>query len=145
MGRTLPRWFVGLIAAPLAIAVAYHEFLAQRSDYLGHYLAGCGGTLLLLVAAVATFTTDRFARWAPLTIVGLASIAIAIGGVFEATIYRIAKFDEVDFCNQSLGAVIAALGVLFVTVGPKPPLVAWLLAGLLAVAYLAAGYHYAFL
>jgi hypothetical protein len=101
-----------VIAGPVAIAVAYHQFLGQRSDYLGHYLAGCGGTLLLLVVTLAILPPAQYARLAPASIVLLALVAIAIGAMFESTIYRIAKFDEVDFCNQSLGAVIAGLGVM---------------------------------
>lgn len=35
-----------------------------------------------------------------------------LGAVLEATAFRLAKWDEVDFCNQSLGAILAALGSL---------------------------------
>jgi hypothetical protein len=37
---------------------------------------------------------------------------IALGAVTEATIFRIAKFDEIDFCSQSLGAVLAGIGAM---------------------------------
>jgi len=38
--------------------------------------------------------------------------AIGLGAFFEASIFRIAIFDPIDFCNQSLGAAIAALAFL---------------------------------
>lgn len=34
-------------------------------------------------------------------------LAIGLGAVAEATIFRLALFDPVDFCNQSLGACLA--------------------------------------
>ncbi|MBX9789318.1 MAG: hypothetical protein K2Y37_10415 [Pirellulales bacterium] len=145
MGRLLARSFAGVVVAPLVLAVAYHEFLGQRSDYLGHYLAGCGGTLLLIACFLAVLPDVFYTRFAPLAIVVLAVVAIAIGGVFESTIYRIAKFDEVDFCNQSLGAVLAALGLLLAAGRTKPPLALSCGHWCVALALLAAGYHYAFL
>jgi hypothetical protein len=43
-------------------------------------------------------------------------------GVFtEATAFRIAKFDEVDFCSQSLGAVLASIvAIPFVSAAKLP-------------------------
>ncbi len=145
MERLLSWGFVGVIFAPVVVAATYHVSLGHRSDYLGHYLAGCGGALLLIVAILAVLPDAHYARLAPLTIVLLTVVAIAIGGVFESTIYRIAKFDEVDFCNQSLGAVIAALGVLLMAGRSQPPIGVWMVSACVACAYLAAGYHYAFL
>jgi hypothetical protein len=145
MGSVIARSTIGVVIAPLALALAYHEFLAHRSDYLGHYLAGCGGTLLLIVCTLAILPDVLYERIAPLTIVLLTLVAVGIGALFESTIYRIAKFDEVDFCNQSLGAVLAAAGLLLVAGRAKPPL--FISCGLVCVALglLAAGYHYAFL
>ena len=34
------------------------------------------------------------------------------GAYGEATLFNIARFDEVDFCNQSLGAVLAGAALL---------------------------------
>jgi hypothetical protein len=45
-------------------------------------------------------------------IVPVCLACIALGAVTEATIFRLAKFDEIDFCNQSLGAVLAGLAAL---------------------------------
>lgn len=145
MGPIVARSIVGVVVAPLALAVAYHQFLGHRSDYLGHYLAGCGGTLLLIVCVLTILPDVLYKRIAPATIVLLTLVAVAIGALFESTIYRIAKFDEVDFCNQSLGAVLAAAGVLLVAGREKLPL--FISSGLVCVALglLAAGYHYAFL
>ena len=58
MGPIIARSFLGLVVAPLVLALAYHEFLGHRSDYLGHYLAGYGGTLLLIVCTLAILPED---------------------------------------------------------------------------------------
>lgn len=73
---------------------------AYRTDYLGHFIAGYGGTLGLL-------TFGRLAsswRWMPLL---LTLVAIAIGIGTEMSIFRLAIFDSIDFFNQSLGAALA--------------------------------------
>lgn len=44
-----------LLIPNLLIGGAYFHFLHERSDYLGHYLAGVGGTWVALVAPVALF------------------------------------------------------------------------------------------
>jgi hypothetical protein len=38
--------------------------------------------------------------------------AILLGAFTEATVYRLAEFDPVDLANQSLGAVLAGVGML---------------------------------
>ena len=38
--------------------------------------------------------------------------AVGIGAVMEATVYRLAIFDPVDFFNQSLGACVAGAAVI---------------------------------
>lgn len=38
-----------VLVSALLSSLAYASFLGHRSDYLGHYLAGFGGMLLLLV------------------------------------------------------------------------------------------------
>ena len=99
------------MALPLAVAatatgLTYGLLLGHRTDYVGHFLAGFGGTLLLLTPPLLVFR--RAMGWSTLLLV---SGAIAIGFVMESTVYRIAIFDPVDFCNQSLGAVVAGSGV----------------------------------
>ena len=39
-----------ILIAALGSGLAYAGFLGHRTDYLGYYLAGFGGTLLLLAA-----------------------------------------------------------------------------------------------
>jgi hypothetical protein len=45
-------------------------------------------------------------------IVPICIACIALGAITESTIFRLAKFDEIDFCNQSLGAVLAGLAAV---------------------------------
>ena len=82
--------------------IAYGALLSHRSDYLGHYLAGIGATVMLL-CMLAT-RTKKPLGWDALAVT-LVSIALGFGT--EATIFRLGLFDPVDFCNQSLGACIA--------------------------------------
>jgi hypothetical protein len=86
--------------------VVFLALLGYRTDYAGHYVAGFGGTLLLLAFPLATLSPAL--HWEPL---GAAVLAILIGAGLEATYFRFAIFDPVDFFNQSLGAVLAALSV----------------------------------
>lgn len=99
----LQRETYHLLISGFISGFAYAFFLAPRTDYLGHYLAGFGGMLLLLAAPLALW--KRPLGWiVPVLLI----LAIGIGAVAEATVFRIAIFDPVDFCNQSLGACIAA-------------------------------------
>lgn len=100
------RTVVVLGAAALATALTFRYLLGYRTDYLGHYLAGLGGTLLLLVPLAAR---RRPSGW---SVVALVAIAVGIGYVTESTVFRIAIFDPVDFVNQSLGACVAGAGVV---------------------------------
>lgn len=100
---------------PFAIVSGLFLFaLGNRSDYLGHYAAGYGGTLcaaamVLVLMAKTTFSHRAYA-------IGTCTLlCIAAGAVAEATVFRLAKFDEIDFFNQSLGAVMAGLVVLRLT------------------------------
>lgn len=136
---------LALIVLPtLVLAAGYGGLLSQRSDYLGHFLAGAGGTLALVALGLAVVAVDRPRGLLPLVVAALCLLAIGVGAIFESTLYRLAKFDEVDFCNQSLGAVLVSLGAIavFRRHGPKPILIASLL--LIAAVLLAEGYHFAF-
>ena len=84
--------------------LAFYLFLGYRSDYLGHYLAGFGGGLLLL--ALPPMIRQRMSGPEILAVVLL---AVSLGFGTEMTIFKIAKFDPVDFANQSAGACIAGL------------------------------------
>ena len=94
------------------IGIGFLVLLGFRPDYLGHFAAGYGGTLTALALLTAAIPRNHFASRMPITVVATVVICIC-GGIFtEATLFNIAKFDEVDFCNQSLGAFIAGLGIL---------------------------------
>jgi ABC-type branched-subunit amino acid transport system permease subunit len=98
------------VLAAMAGAVAllaYAPFFGRRNDYPGHFTAGFASTLILLVA-VGVVTRRPLGWWA----VAALGVAIGIGAITEATIFRLAIFDPVDFCNQSLGATIAAASLL---------------------------------
>lgn len=74
---------------------------------------------------------------------GLAPVVVAIGlgAITEATIYRLAIFDPVDLANQSLGAAVAGAAVI----GRNG---SWGRAAVLAavgVVCLRLGYYFAFL
>ncbi len=132
-----PRTGLALFAEAAAVAavtgVAY-GMLSHRPDYLGHYLAGLGGTLLLL--SVPLVVLDR-PRW---TAAAVVLAAIATGYLTEATLFRLAIFDPVDFFNQSMGACLAGL----LAVGRPRSLTAGLAAFTLGAALLAAGVVFAF-
>lgn len=93
---------LNLLLAILATGLAYLLFLGHRTDYLGHYLAGLGATLGLL--ALFLLVTGRELGWNALAIT---LVAIGLGFITESSIFRLALFDPVDFCNQSLGACVA--------------------------------------
>jgi hypothetical protein len=126
-----------------AAGVVYEYFLGHRHDYTGHFLAGYGGTLGALMIWLRTVPEKRYAVLSIWSIVPICIACIGLGAIFEATIFRLAKFDEVDFCNQSLGAVIAAGTGLFLADTQKPP-VQFLDIGLIVgIVFLGAGGVYA--
>ncbi|MBX3413255.1 MAG: hypothetical protein KF708_11245 [Pirellulales bacterium] len=160
--------FVGTCLPVIVVSQGYHEWLGHRSDYVGHFLAGAGATLFVLALALGAIPAIHFPRVAVWMILALTLLAIAGGGVLEATIYRLAKFDEVDFCNQSLGAVMAGLGMMalvrsgerrgatgnsglgdlaaeLASAPPSKPVAALVGAALFGLYFLKSGYHYAFL
>lgn len=88
-------------------AAVYLGLLGYRTDAAGHALAGLGGTLLLLGALLAAARAP--VGW---SVVGAVLLAVAGGVVTEATIFKLAVFDMVDFANQSIGACLAGLCAL---------------------------------
>lgn len=139
---------VSLLAATILPAIAagavYEYFLGHRHDYTGHFLAGYGGTLGALMVWLRLVPERRFGMLGLWSIVPICLACIGLGAIFESTIFRLAKFDEVDFCNQSLGAVIAAGAALCFADSQKPA--AWLmdLGLVVGIVVLAAGGIYAF-
>lgn len=113
MKRELVGAIVLDILPALAVSLLYYLLLGYRRDYLGHFAAGYGATLtataLLLAIVVTALSPDQFRHIVPSIAVAATVLCIGAGAVTEATIFRFAKFDEIDFCNQSLGAVIAGV------------------------------------
>lgn len=126
------------------VAAAYLLFLRHRTDYPGHLLAGYGATLGAL--GLLPFLCPRAAwpRLAPALVTFGTLASVAAGLYLEATTFRIAAFDPVDACNQSLGAVVAGLSVLLVATPERPPPATVAVGILLSVASTAAGFLLAF-
>lgn len=125
-------------AAVIAAALLYYASFNYRLDYVGHMLAGFGGTLSVLsVLSVLLFGGSRRLGWSAVV---ATIVAIQLGAVAEASVFRIAIFDPVDFVNQSLGACLACAAVI----GRRPSPSFGVGAGALAVAALVAGFILAF-
>lgn len=133
-----------LVVSPVLVGYAYHHFLGHRSDYLGHFLAGFGGTLGAVTIALLTIPWARFAKLSGWVVLAVVLACIGLGAIFEETLYHIAKWDEVDFCNQSLGAVLAGLSVCVIANTLRTNLVWAVLATGWAGLVLLGGYHFAF-
>lgn len=105
---------------PLLVLFLFEFFLGHRHDYSGHYLAGYGATFSAAMFGLRVTLGTPFQRLIPFLLVPFCLLCI-LGGVFtEATIFRLAKFDEVDFFNQSLGAVLAVLVIqIFINIGSQ--------------------------
>lgn len=113
---------IAVVLLPAVVAsLGFHLALGHRRDYLGHFAAGYGGTLALIAIALAMIPPTRYAKQAGWVVVPGTLLAIAAGTVTEATIFNIAKFDEVDYCNQNLGAVLAGLVAVYLVQPAKPP------------------------
>lgn len=105
-----------------AVAFVYITMLSSRQDYLGHFAAGLGATLLVLAFPLAV-PRARFG-WTKL---GLTLACIAAGLWLESTVYRYAILDPVDAGNQTLGACIACGAAMERRGGPLTALTAVLL------------------
>ena len=122
-------------SAVLLTGVCFGFVFAYRTDYLGHYVAGVGGTLLLLAPVI--FLPPRVQGAAVVTGVLL---AVGLGWGTEATIFRLAIFDPVDFFNQSLGATLAGAIVL----GQRRSVATFVGVATIALVALFAGFFFAF-
>lgn len=129
-----PRSSLSLgVGAVALVGIAYGLLFPERTDYLGHFLAGAGATFWLL-AVVVEAAPER--RW-PVVITVWASVLVGVGT--EATVFRLAEFDPVDLANQSLGAVLAGVAMLDARPYDRSSTVA-AVAGLV---FLVAGFFYA--
>jgi hypothetical protein len=108
------------ILPAVLVGALFEIFLGHRHDYTGHYAAGYGGTLGALMVWLKSLPPERFARFGAISIGPVCVACILLGVCTEATIFRIAKFDEIDFCNQSLGAVLAGIAVMAWSTGERP-------------------------
>lgn len=104
----------------LAIGILYEFFLGHRHDYAGHYLAGYGASLAAMLFCFRLFSEDQYSRWSTLSILPMCIGCILLGTLTELTIFNLAKFDEIDFCNQSIGAVLAAMAAVTFAGTSKP-------------------------
>jgi hypothetical protein len=130
--------------APAAMAMVVFEiWLGHRHDYTGHFAAGYGATLAAGMFGLRVLPADRYSRLSACGLLPLCLGCILLGVLTEATIFRLAKFDEIDFCNQSLGAVLAAI-CLSPLVGREQPPASSLDAGLVTgIAFVGVGACYA--
>jgi hypothetical protein len=133
-GRTpLARRGVAAVAAVGVAGLGYRAAFPDRPDYAGHLLAGAGATLLLLSLVLVLAGPGRW------RVVAVVAVGVLLGTLTEATIYKYAEFDPVDWANQSVGAALACLGFLD-TRGAADPV----LAAVAGTVLLAFGFHYAF-
>ena len=121
MDAGLRRRLFLLTAPAIAVGVIFEVFLGHRHDYAGHYAAGYGGTLAATMLWLRTRSKSGFADVAARSLLPVCLACIALGAVAEATAFRIAQFDPIDFFNQSLGAVLAAICSLGFHRSVKPP------------------------
>ena len=114
------RQFIIAIVPAVIVGGLYELFLGHRHDYAGHYLAGYGATLAAASLWFRILPPQRYAKSSLNSILPGCVICILLGVLTEATIFRIAKFDEIDFCNQSLGAVFASVAASTLSGCGKP-------------------------
>ena len=110
---------VGIIPT-LIVSLLFYVLLGHRRDYLGHYAAGYGGTLSAIAIVLAAIPGSRFGRLGSSIVLPCTILCIAAGTVMEATVFRLAKFDEIDYCNQNLGAILAGLVAIHIAGNRKP-------------------------
>ena len=136
---------VALLVAPLLLVASLFGFaFSYRTDYLGHFLAGYGGTLGVIAVVSARSFDRRTMNGLSIRIVTATLCCIGFGAVLEATVFRIAVFDPVDFANQSLGAVLAGLSSIVFFAGAKHNAALLGSVFLIATSSLLAGFFYAF-
>ena len=131
------------IVPAVAVGVVFEVFLGHRHDYTGHFLAGYGASLAFMMFALRQLSAARYAPWSASAIVPLTLVCILLGVGTELTIFRIAKFDEIDFCNQSLGAVLAGIAALAYCSASQPAAGEFDRGLIAGIAFLGAGGVYA--
>jgi hypothetical protein len=131
------RFALSIVPA-VVTAATFELFLGHRHDYAGHFLAGYGGTL----AAGAVGFQQVVRRPAAVRLTGILPFCagcILLGAIAETFVFAIAKFDEIDFCNQSLGAVLAAIVLVPLTLLDQAPRLEFNVVLILGIVFLGAG------
>ncbi|WP_152361200.1 hypothetical protein [Microlunatus speluncae] len=107
-GMAAVRALTPVLAITVAgvVGVFGYRYFSDRFDFAAHYVAGLGGTMLLL--AVLGFGRRRRREW---SVVVLTVIACLLGVGCELVLFPGGGFDLVDVANQSLGALTA--GIVF--------------------------------
>lgn len=88
-----------------------------RFDYAAHFLAGAGGTLILIGATSFLWHLLR-SRWPSIpasaapAIASATLISIGFGLVAEFTVFAAPVADIVDIVHQSLGAVVVGMACI---------------------------------
>ena len=111
-----------LVLPPASLALTFHLALGHRPDWLGHFLAGFGASLLLILAAL------RITGGRPGTALAATLLATGLGWLAERSVFALAGPDPMDFHAQTLGAGAAGLALLMGRAERTPPLPCLLLA-----------------
>lgn len=91
-----------------------------RFDYAAHFLAGAGGTLILIGATSFLWHLVRlrwpsaFADAAP-AIAAATLISIGFGLAAEFTVFAAPVADIIDIVHQSLGAIVVGMACVLLT------------------------------
>jgi hypothetical protein len=139
-----PRAILAVSILPSLLAsLLFYAWLGHRRDYLGHFAAGYGGTLCAAACGLALIPVVKYQRIGLSTVVPCTMLCIAAGAAAEATVFCLAKFDPIDFCNQSLGAIFAGLAAVSLgsDVRPTDDALRCLIA--IGILYLLAGAYFA--
>lgn len=108
-----------LVAVCVFAAVGAGAYLvgSGRFDYAAHFLAGAGGTLILIAATNALWSLlsgrrpSAFTDAAP-AIAAATLISIGFGLVAEFTVFAAPVADIVDIVHQSLGAIVVGMACM---------------------------------
>ena len=140
----MKRTLLLILFPALLLAILYILSLGHRSDYAGHYMAGFGGTLFWIMAGFHILRDKQEPMSTGSLVLVITLACIAFGTLLEATTFRLAKFDEVDYFNQNLGAILAGCSSIAALpeTGVDSPVI--LPSMIIAMLFLAAGFVYAF-
>jgi hypothetical protein len=103
-------WVGGI---PLVGGLSFLWLASERPDWAGHFLAGYGATLLVC------WIVARARGGRPRAVFLTSLVSIGLGAGLEASVFRLAFFDFLDFWSQSLGASLAALSVVVTGAGDE--------------------------